>query len=270
MSHFTVLVKVTKDRLDRNQGDISDAIREMLLPYQENNMGDCDKKYMVFYDATNEFEEFKNRVVDSKEYIAKEKPESIGKTYFEFFGDECEEYFDHRKDPETGKYGYWENPNAKWDWYSIGGRWSGLIPVHASYSENCVADYCPVKFLNIEKLNKDTEIAIEKFWLSYEMKGEDINWQLTDILTQMGLMDSNGNVKYFSKQDIYDNHRGHFEFGTFAVLDDSGWKEQGKMGWFGISSDTADDRRNWSKSYMENFILNENPETTLVVVDCHI
>lgn len=23
--------------------------------------------------------------------------------------------------------GYWINPNAKWDWYSLGGRWSGMI-----------------------------------------------------------------------------------------------------------------------------------------------
>lgn len=23
--------------------------------------------------------------------------------------------------------GYWYNPNAKWDWYQLGGRWSGLI-----------------------------------------------------------------------------------------------------------------------------------------------
>lgn len=30
-------------------------------------------------------------------------------------------------DPETGKRGYWENPNAKWDWYSLGGRWAGFF-----------------------------------------------------------------------------------------------------------------------------------------------
>jgi hypothetical protein len=31
------------------------------------------------------------------------------------------------KDEETGKYGYWENPNAKWDWYQLGGRWAGFF-----------------------------------------------------------------------------------------------------------------------------------------------
>lgn len=32
-------------------------------------------------------------------------------------------------DESTGKKGYWRNHNAKWDWYLMGGRWSGLIPV---------------------------------------------------------------------------------------------------------------------------------------------
>lgn len=27
----------------------------------------------------------------------------------------------------NGKYGYMSNPNAKWDWYSKGGRWSGYL-----------------------------------------------------------------------------------------------------------------------------------------------
>lgn len=25
------------------------------------------------------------------------------------------------------EYGYWHNPNAKWDWYQLGGRWSGYF-----------------------------------------------------------------------------------------------------------------------------------------------
>lgn len=34
----------------------------------------------------------------------------------------------HGVDPnEDGKFGYYHNPNSKWDWYQLGGRWSGLI-----------------------------------------------------------------------------------------------------------------------------------------------
>ena len=44
------------------------------------------------------------------------------KEYLAFVEDE-----DADMDEETGKRGYWENPNAKWDWYQIGGRWNGLL-----------------------------------------------------------------------------------------------------------------------------------------------
>src|SRR5579859_6601454 len=74
MSHFTVLV-------------IGDNPEEQLAPFQENNMGDCPKEYMVFHED-----------------------------------DDC-----NSVDPETGKKGYWENPNRKWDWYSLGGRWAGFF-----------------------------------------------------------------------------------------------------------------------------------------------
>jgi hypothetical protein len=31
------------------------------------------------------------------------------------------------RDKKKGKYGYWHNPNAKWDWYQLGGRWVGFL-----------------------------------------------------------------------------------------------------------------------------------------------
>lgn len=32
-------------------------------------------------------------------------------------------------DHEMGVKGHWTNPNAKWDWYSLGGRWTGFFKV---------------------------------------------------------------------------------------------------------------------------------------------
>lgn len=37
----------------------------------------------------------------------------------------AKEYYGYRK--VNGRYGYMSNPNAKWDWYSEGGRWSGYL-----------------------------------------------------------------------------------------------------------------------------------------------
>lgn len=44
MSHFTVGV-ITKGKPSESQIEI------LLAPYQENNMGDCPKKYMQFVNA---------------------------------------------------------------------------------------------------------------------------------------------------------------------------------------------------------------------------
>lgn len=38
----------------------------------------------------------------------------------------CEEYEDLAQE-EDGRWGRWSNPNAYWDWWTIGGRFSGLL-----------------------------------------------------------------------------------------------------------------------------------------------
>jgi hypothetical protein len=34
------------------------------------------------------------------------------------------------RDEKTGRYGYWHNPNAKWDYFRLGGRWTGYFNIH--------------------------------------------------------------------------------------------------------------------------------------------
>jgi hypothetical protein len=67
-----------------------------LAPFQENNMGDCPKEFLKYrYDG---------------DYFENEEAAKVA------VGDSF--------DPENG---YWENPNRKWDWYSLGGRWAGFF-----------------------------------------------------------------------------------------------------------------------------------------------
>ena len=58
---------------------------------------------------------------------------------------------------------------------------------------------------------------------------------------------------------------------TYAVLTPDGvWHEKGEMGWFGISSETADESFNWDMHFKEMFIDTADPEWILTIVDCHI
>jgi hypothetical protein len=354
MSHFTVMVKVKKDRLENHDGDLESAVREMLLPFQE----EADEQYMTFIDCTQEIEDSLKTVIEKDDYLAKENPDAVGKTLDEFYGgfdNVAKKYHSYRKDPATGKYGYQKNPNAKWDWYQIGGRWSGLLPVkqtpegksaggfgarswcnEAEPYQDETADYCKVKDLNIAKMEADVLKSIDEFWKDYNdwltikdlshkellekyggkpdkeetdetRRWRDLSFWFHDRLMRMGVgkcvkpreplnnpdgtpvMEEDNNpfdkgekklrqvwsdpvFEYapLTKDELYSTYRWYFEFSTFAVLDDEGWKEKGEMGWWGMSSDSTEDREEWSKSYFQSVIANEDPETTLVVVDCHI
>ena len=99
MSHFTVMV-------------IGDNPEEQLAPYQENNMGNCPEGYLEFMDKTEDLK---------KEWEELAEEERSEYTDFDSFAME-DGYEEHE-----GKYGYFKNPNAKWDWYLLGGRWSGFL-----------------------------------------------------------------------------------------------------------------------------------------------
>lgn len=147
MSHFTVLV-------------IGNNAEKQLAPFQENNMGDCPESYMTFHDRETEcleeyetktrtmvvnpeggyWDTFDNRFrvkgsfgIGSSTYKVPdnyEKKEVPMKELYATFDEFMKEYHGYNeRDEKTGKYGYWENPNAKWDWYELGGRWTGFFKV---------------------------------------------------------------------------------------------------------------------------------------------
>lgn len=110
MSHFSVLVITETD----DEG----AVAEALAPYQENNMGDCPEQYLSFYDATDEVVEHYSKLSDEER---KEYPDLLAYAK-DYWG-----YTNRAKEGEEPKFGHFENVNAKWDWWSIGGRWSGFL-----------------------------------------------------------------------------------------------------------------------------------------------
>lgn len=149
MSHFTVLV-------------IGDDHEAALAPFQENNMGDCPREYMAFHDLEDEYrEEYENEARDMivladgsrhSPYDDRFRNPAYSPFKFEdrqeqwlYPADSTRKEFPHKelyasleefardwhgsgaRDSEKGRFGYWENPNKKWDWYQVGGRWSGLL-----------------------------------------------------------------------------------------------------------------------------------------------
>lgn len=224
MSHFTVGVLIDKNGKE---------LEELLAPYQENNMGDCPKEYLEFNDCTDE-------VLNSWEEHKKDY-EDIDTFAYEYYG--------YKKDVETGKYGYWENPNAKWDWYVIGGRWRNSL----LKKDGTRCNYSELKNIDWETMRDLAAKEAEKTW--------DANPQ--------------GIERYFSGIEKNDTRESYIkresEFSTYAVITPDGeWHSKGKMGWFGISSETEEESNEWSNSFYDTFIKNADTELVLVIVDCHI
>ncbi len=73
---------------------------------------------------------------------------------------------------EQGQYGYMYNPNAKWDWYELGGRWENYLPLkNGEHANEAVWDE-----IDIVKLR--TPFAILKHGEWHE-KGEMGWWGMT-------------------------------------------------------------------------------------------
>lgn len=87
MSHYTVAVIHSREQ----------DIENLLAPYDENSL---DK----FKDCTEKVESLKEEYEDISELLD-----------------------DYGYDEYEGKYGYWYNPNVKWDWWIVGGRWRGKL-----------------------------------------------------------------------------------------------------------------------------------------------
>lgn len=126
MSHFVVLV-------------IGDRVEQQLAPYHEFECTGIEDEYVQSIDVTEKARAEFERSEEAKG-----------------FAEFCENYYGHKVIPFGGevdlskkhKFGYTvvgadgeviktidrTNPNSKWDWYKIGGRWNGYFKVkqHAS------------------------------------------------------------------------------------------------------------------------------------------
>jgi hypothetical protein len=297
MSHFTVGVFMKEGQ----------TVEELLAPYQENNTGNCPKEYLRFYDVEEEYrKEYENNSVEmvkmpdgrllypwDKEFRVKGQfgygsnthkvPENYERIQVKF----KDKYSDfdtfmkdwagyENKDPETGKYGYWENPNAKWDWYQIGGRWQGMLLV----KDTAKADIGEVSLV-VGKGHEDKTPAPKGYKWVDSAKVKDIVWDKMQEITAKerektweeamdkeyeSIREAYFGVKPGMTKEEYLNKMSMFS--TFAVITPDGkWYEKGQMGWWAVVSNEEED---WDEKYKERFIDTADPEWTLTIVDCHI
>lgn len=324
MSHFTVLV-------------IGSDIDGALAPFQENNMGDCPRQYLEFNDTEGEMlEEYETgtatRVVmpdgsykSPYDEVFRKKDETCftGSTHevpaeferrevpfkelyatFEQFV--AEYHGTEERDPEKNRYGYWENPNRKWDWYQVGGRWTGYFKLKpGAYGETGrpglmtarakagYADSCRVGDIDVEAMRAEAQASAAAQYDAFHavLAGRELP-DFEKLLAEHGNDASEARKAYWGHPVIKELQASRefspFEYetyattdretylrrardgaiSTFAVLKDGAWYERGSMGWWGRVADEAD-ADTWNAQFSA-FFDSLPPDTVVSVVDCHI
>jgi hypothetical protein len=222
--------------------------------------------------------------------------------------DFVEQYHGYHKREEDGetRYGYLSNPNAKWDWYQVGGRWAGILKLKPGVEEfgkgeltllaspeqreafeksNGQASIAYKKDVDIEGLEAPQRESAEKRWDEWNSDiGQKWNALPKDaqgwpkdrdsipedvskwMSDSLGFMYSKIQIDDLNNMTREDYVAKESIWCTYALLWDGKWYQRGDMGWWGISSNEDD---NWEFQFKK--LWNQIPDDEIVTaVDCHI
>ena len=167
------------------------------------------------------------------------------------------------------------NPDSKWDWYSLGGRWIGSFKLKVN-AEGILGS--PGLMTKVPSSGVDQAKKGDIDWEG--MRAEAIEklkkeWKLIQSATPEKFSEYFGpfssqevlQKKFKTEEEYLNSYEG---FSTYAVLDDEGWHEPGKMGWWGVSHAEEGEEDKFREGFYERFIKNLPDDTLLSVYDCHI
>lgn len=206
--HYYVAVVLNGEKLHA-----SDSLIKALAPFQEyDGRKDFDRRFLVF------------SLVDCTEEEAKEEG--------------------YEKDPATGQYGYWHNPNSRWDWWRIQGDYG--------VGENGVAR--PEDF---EAEDEEARGEAEDYWHGY-VEGKSPEKYGRQLF----------NARYFlnalGPKEVYAYVRSHKV--PAAFVDENGEWHEGHWGGFYPTAENSVYLEEW-KAMIKRL---KGTDAVLVMVNCHI
>jgi len=253
MTHFTVLV--------RFEGDLATAkerVEQMLAPYDENLEVAQYKHYYEKDEIKRMAEHYKIDLSDLK---------SLAENMKDWHGTEG------GVDEKGLYYLSTYNPRSKWDWWSIGGRWSGRLILKRRakgikgepgvFKNPTGIDIAYLKDIDLEKMQ---QVRLEQ-----HMQTWDEFIEKAEVGKDPGIEFWLSGVEEGDTLETFLARAGKdAPISACAVLDELGWHEPAKMGWFGSDYDRTEDEETWNSKFAERFLSNPTPNTIVAMVDCHI
>lgn len=276
MSHFTCLV-------------IGDDIEGQLQPFHEFECTGINDQHVKDIDKTEEM----------RAEIAKDGLQSA----LEYFGvdDKVVEYEAEVDREDAHKYGYAvvrdgmlvkyvdrTNPDKKWDWWTVGGRWSGFLLLRDGGRSNS-ARVADIDFDGMRRDHVEKELArYRQFhgivagrpvprWDEVRERHERIedarkeywaNPVIRDLTQSREFMFADGYEDFAIPEAEFIARAADEAISTFAAVKDGKWYERGRMGWFACVSDEKD-KADWNHEF-RGLLGGLADDTILTVVDCHI
>lgn len=196
-------------------------------------------------------------------------------------------------------YGYWHNPQAKWDWYVIGGRYSNrllrmdgtkcdqarkfeLVPDRKDLYDDKLLDHEEVMWM-AEQFGYHPETYVtwgEAFhkqnnsdlWHSQAFLPEFKSWYAERIQYPLVGPDDLEQYLLMRKEDYAELACLQSQFG-YGYLDHTGWYAQGEMGWWGANHKGENEQPMTELDFYRKLteLYTALPGDTLITsVDCHI
>lgn len=273
MSHYAVAVFIEPNGKD---------LEALLAPFDEKlHVPHYIPKADIIAKVRSEIENYKNTTYaeylkDPQSYVTKysERPDHINYITKEFpiklrwTDEECYldgiRYYEEENIKPDGSVFSDYNPNSKWDWYSIGGRFSDIIPLkEGGYTDE--AHMCDV---DINHRDKDEYKRARRFWQLYVDGQAPVTEEDKELLKYVWYKKEYYTERYENAEE-YASWRAGFTFYA-ALLPTGEWIEPGQMGWWGISGATAEDDKAWHKKVKEILKQAQDNNWDITIVDCHI
>ena len=230
MSHFTDLV-------------IGDDVEKQLQPYHEYECTGIKDEYVVFVEADESMEE-----------LQKEYEETSTARGYDSFDKFLEDYYGYIQNDE-GKWGRMTNPNRKWDWWVVGGRWTGFFQLKdgangelgkprlmTPTAERGTADSALKKDIDFESMRAEAVLRAAEEWdVVNSIIGhlpEHVKWEDALIMHT----DAKGSVDINTARTFYNNQE------RVAVLRKAAMDRNSILGIFPEPDDYTVDR----ETYIEN------------------
>jgi hypothetical protein len=297
MSHFCVVV-------------IGDKWQEQLAPYHEFESTGVINKFICDVDITDEFfhqveKEKKHQendpfqyTLDYYEYPVVSRIEDVDRENEHKWG------FVVISDGQVKQVVRRTNPNSKWDWYQLGGRWQGyfklkpgaqgLLGEPGVFETNVkpgYADQARKRDIDWEGMRKEAGDSAAKFWDSVYAVSPS-GWESWDSIRNRISDDKLARDTYNNQpgrkalirsknsdlfwvddsvlvpRNIYISDAENAAGISFALVKDGQWIERGEMGRWGQHTDTVV-YTVWCTKIRE-LIDNLDDDVLLSAVDCHI